>query len=70
MYIQRKWFYLYYTLSFFLYQNLINLGSYLLIMKIFSQYSINMSDKNMFEDSQTQSPLRFLPKCKPKKCIV
>ena len=32
-------------------QYLINLGSYLLIIKIFSQYSIIMSDKKIIEDS-------------------
>ena len=35
-------------------------------MKIFSQYSIIMSDKKIIEDSPTQNPLRFLPKRKPK----
>ena len=53
---------IYITLS----QNVINLGSYLLIMKIVSQYSIIMSDKEILEDSPTQNPLRFLPKRKPK----
>ena len=47
---------------FFFYQNLINLWPHLLIMKIFSQYSIIMSYKKMLEDSPMQNPLRFLKK--------
>ena len=39
----------------FFYQNLINLGYVLLIIKIFSQYSIITSDKKMIEDSLTQN---------------
>ena len=53
------------TLCFFI-KKLINLGSYLLIMKIFSQYSIIMSDKRMLEDFPMEKPLRFLSKRNPK----
>ena len=37
----------------------VNLGSYLLIMTMFSQYSIIMSDKEMIEDSPAQNPFHW-----------
>ena len=64
MYMQRKWFYLYYSM--FFNQNVINVGSYLLIMNIFSQYSIIMSDKK----NGWRNPLRFLQKNASQKRIV
>ena len=64
MYMQHKWFYPCYTL--FSYQSLINLELYFLAMIIVSQYSSSMSGKKKLEVFQTQTPLHFLPKRKPK----
>ena len=69
MNMQCKRFYLNNTLFFF-YQNVFNLGSYLLTMKMFSQNYIMLSAKKMLEDSLMQNPLRFLPKRYSQKRIV
>ena len=56
--LQRKQFYLYYTIVF--HHTFVNLGSFLMILKLFSQHLIIISVKMDLEESPMEIPLRFL----------